>query len=196
MPIRFRCHHCSRLLGIARRKAGSQIRCPQCDKPVLVPTDDEGGTRPPADLNDLDDLVNPVVANGQHPAPVVPDPEPSRPAVRSESQRPAATATKPPAPKPAARPQPRRRGTEDDPLFEQDDVDAMLGLPKFGTKFDLDEEEPKDRAKPVSGMDAMSLDDGPGKIVLSSQKATLLVVAVALLLGVAFALGYVVASHS
>ena len=30
MPIRFRCPHCERLLGIARRKAGTPIRCPQC----------------------------------------------------------------------------------------------------------------------------------------------------------------------
>ncbi len=30
MPIRFRCPHCNRLLGIATRKAGTDIPCPQC----------------------------------------------------------------------------------------------------------------------------------------------------------------------
>jgi hypothetical protein len=38
MPIRFRCVHCKQLLGIARRKAGTLVRCPKCQQQVLVPT--------------------------------------------------------------------------------------------------------------------------------------------------------------
>ena len=30
MPIRFRCAYCNQLMGIARRKAGTVIRCPNC----------------------------------------------------------------------------------------------------------------------------------------------------------------------
>jgi hypothetical protein len=41
MPIRFRCPHCDQLLGIARRKAGAQVRCPSCRRDVAVPADDE-----------------------------------------------------------------------------------------------------------------------------------------------------------
>jgi hypothetical protein len=37
MPIRFRCQHCSQLLGIARRRAGAAVRCPTCLNEVLVP---------------------------------------------------------------------------------------------------------------------------------------------------------------
>ena len=38
MPIRFRCVYCDKLLGIARRKAGSVVNCPQCNQPLIVPT--------------------------------------------------------------------------------------------------------------------------------------------------------------
>ena len=48
MPIRFRCPHCEKLLGIARRKAGTPIQCPQCSKTIKVPPHD-----------DLDDLLQP-----------------------------------------------------------------------------------------------------------------------------------------
>ena len=43
MPIHFRCAHCEKLLGIARRKAGTIVNCPQCGQPLIVPTpeDDE-----------------------------------------------------------------------------------------------------------------------------------------------------------
>ncbi len=38
MPIRFRCVYCDKLLGIARRKAGAVVDCPQCHQPLIVPT--------------------------------------------------------------------------------------------------------------------------------------------------------------
>jgi len=38
MPIRFRCAYCNQLLGIARRKAGTVVRCPTCAGQVVVPT--------------------------------------------------------------------------------------------------------------------------------------------------------------
>jgi phage FluMu protein Com len=37
MPIRFRCHHCNQLLGIAHRKAGMMVQCPTCHAQILVP---------------------------------------------------------------------------------------------------------------------------------------------------------------
>jgi phage FluMu protein Com len=40
MPVRFRCKHCNQLLGIARRKVGTEVRCPECRKMVLVPAAD------------------------------------------------------------------------------------------------------------------------------------------------------------
>ena len=40
MPIRFRCCYCDKLLGIARRKAGSVVDCPHCSEKLIVPTPD------------------------------------------------------------------------------------------------------------------------------------------------------------
>jgi hypothetical protein len=72
-------------------------------------------------------------------------------------------------------------------------VDALLGFDKGGS-FELDE-EPGRKRKPVSGMDAMSLGGEPKGLLLSPQKATLLVVAVLVLLGIAFAAGFLIGSH-
>jgi phage FluMu protein Com len=41
MPIRFRCEHCHQLMGIARRKAGTEVQCPTCRTSVLVPVEDQ-----------------------------------------------------------------------------------------------------------------------------------------------------------
>ena len=43
MPIRFRCAYCNQLLGIARRKAGTVVRCPSCSGQVVVPSLAEAG---------------------------------------------------------------------------------------------------------------------------------------------------------
>lgn len=40
MPIRFRCAYCNQLMGIARRKAGNVVRCPNCAGQVIVPNAD------------------------------------------------------------------------------------------------------------------------------------------------------------
>ncbi|HEV3383571.1 MAG TPA: hypothetical protein VG097_02085, partial [Gemmata sp.] len=57
MPIRFRCGYCNRLLGIARRKAGSETTCPHCGYTLTVPDDPTGDT---TEMEDLDDLLNPA----------------------------------------------------------------------------------------------------------------------------------------
>jgi hypothetical protein len=42
MPIRFRCAYCNQLMGIARRKAGTVVRCPTCAGQVIVPNPEPG----------------------------------------------------------------------------------------------------------------------------------------------------------
>ena len=49
MPVRFRCHHCHQLLGIARRKIGMEVDCPTCHNKVLVPPTDAPDVDQPAD---------------------------------------------------------------------------------------------------------------------------------------------------
>jgi hypothetical protein len=58
MPIRFRCAYCNQLMGIARRKAGTVVRCPKCAGQVVVPL---------AEGNDL--------ADSEHPQPVADNPQ-------------------------------------------------------------------------------------------------------------------------
>lgn len=185
MPVRFRCRSCNRLLGIARRKIGTEINCPQCGVSLTVPDRDDAAEAaatvgaPPAD-QDLGLEIELL----QPPRPVSPPAAP--PAPRAAATR--------PAPPTAA--QPRRRPGEDPPLFEGDDFDALLGLgPKGGEKLSLDD-GPAPRKATTSGADAMSLEEPARPLVLSPQRATLLFVGVVILLGLAFAAGFLIASKS
>ena len=40
MPIRFYCNRCHQILGIASRKAGSEIECPKCGRAQTVPNEE------------------------------------------------------------------------------------------------------------------------------------------------------------
>jgi hypothetical protein len=168
MPIRFRCPQCSRLLGIARRKAGHLTTCPQCGETITVPAQEE-----PLDLTPLLDSEN-----GAAPVATAPIPR---------------AAPKPAAPKPAPRPQPRRQPGEEPPLFEGEDFEALLGTRPRSAPLDLDDES----ARPAAGgTDATSLEEEVRPLVLTPQRATLLVAVVVVLLGVAFALGYLIAAKT
>ena len=68
MPIRFRCVYCDKLLGIAKRKAGAVVDCPQCKQPLIVPTPEpepvasaaqssQGTSTPPRRLFEKDDFA-------------------------------------------------------------------------------------------------------------------------------------------
>ena len=48
MPIRFRCVYCDKLLGIATRKAGTVVNCPQCGQPLIVPSPEPQAVQPAA----------------------------------------------------------------------------------------------------------------------------------------------------
>jgi hypothetical protein len=194
MPIRFRCPHCNRLLGIATRKAGRDIACPQCGVSVSVPKP-AGGELPAArELDEIDALLGHAAgSNGVFVAEPAPPPAPAAPRPRAEPVRPPAAAV---APKPAPPPAPAKKKSGDS-LFENDDVDALLGLPSEPPPPAQDptpQAKPKAGPKPVTGMDVQSLAGGDGTWVMSPQKAALLVVAVALLLLVAFGGGFLIAS--
>ena len=44
MPIQFRCTHCKQKLSVTRKKAGQEVACPACAKPLRVPTLDEASS--------------------------------------------------------------------------------------------------------------------------------------------------------
>jgi hypothetical protein len=58
MPIRFRCKYCNQLMGIARRKVGTDVECPTCKGRLLVPPVSEP-MPPPAAPEPLPPLPNP-----------------------------------------------------------------------------------------------------------------------------------------
>jgi hypothetical protein len=83
MPIRFRCAYCNQLLGIARRKAGTVVRCPSCSGQVVVPSLEEAGmgTKQPApqhtgpfEGNEIDKMLE--GAAGEQPSVIQPGPGP------------------------------------------------------------------------------------------------------------------------
>lgn len=171
MPIRFRCRQCNRLLGIARRKIGAVIACPQCGAQITVPDRDDADLVPDAapaangalDLSDIDELLNPTTQAKSAP--------PAAPAM--------ATRTAPP---PAAK-------KKEEPLF-LGDVDEMLGL---GSGPAIPIKSPPAKSKPEPDAEPLSLDPDPPSYTVSAGRATILVAAVLLLLALAFAAGYFIA---
>jgi phage FluMu protein Com len=103
MPIRFRCAYCNQLMGIARRKAGTVVRCPACASQVTVPFPAEEGaakmTTEPAppifERSDFDELFNPggvrnrPVASAPVFEPSPPAPTPAPPNFLKEPEPPA-----------------------------------------------------------------------------------------------------------
>jgi phage FluMu protein Com len=101
MPVRFRCRHCNQLLGIARRKIGTEVSCPTCRNKVLVPAEDSPDVDQPARRNnplfegsDLDALLQPGAVPELAAEPAKPAPSPAA----------AAPAWAPAPPAPAAAP--------------------------------------------------------------------------------------------
>ncbi|MFO0878657.1 MAG: hypothetical protein U0840_15050 [Gemmataceae bacterium] len=167
MPIRFRCRHCDQLLGIARRKAGSQVHCPTCRNPVDVPYEDE-----PSRVEEPD--VVPMQEPGQPPPLFERDDFedllqgglPSQELGRTQGS---AVRTPPPATRasPAVPPPPPRTAPSAPPPF----VETSWSAPQ---------------------MQQAEVAPTPAGLVLSPAGATVLTVVMILLLAVAFALGLIV----
>jgi hypothetical protein len=206
MPIRFRCGYCDRLLGIARRKAGSETTCPHCGYTLTVPDEEYGDS---SEMEDLDELLNP---QSPPPSPEIDSrlrsksvtnskihstiPETSR----SSSSAPATSSTDEPSKtRPSKVPATASATTTsaatathpsgERPLLERD-IDQVLGTsPTAETQ-----ETAKSKPTSTSGTNALSVGAERGQIVLSVQKATLLAVLGVILIGVSFAAGFLLAS--
>jgi hypothetical protein len=94
MPIRFRCAYCNQLMAIAKRKAGTVVRCPTCAGQVVVPSVESAapepanaGGPPRPDLferSDFDNLFqNPAAPPQQPPPAFAPAPGPASPPAAS-----------------------------------------------------------------------------------------------------------------
>ncbi len=117
MPIRFRCAYCNQLLGIARRKSGTVVRCPTCAGQVVVPNADAPevqaapGQADPLvfERNDFDDLLQ---TEGEAAVPIE-----QKGAVLAPSQAPVAA--------PSAAPPPGAWGTHAEPAFDVERINPV-----------------------------------------------------------------------
>jgi phage FluMu protein Com len=151
MPIRFRCHACNQLLGIARRKAGMQVKCPTCRTEVTVPKTDE-------------------VEREEEPAAAAPEPLFERDDFEAMLNEPAGTSASRAAAAPPA------------PVF-------VPPQPAAAQRFY--ESEPY--APPSAS--ASRRNPPPVGILISPARATVLTVAVILLLALAFGAGLLVGGY-
>jgi DNA-directed RNA polymerase subunit RPC12/RpoP len=180
MPIRFRCAYCNQLLGIARRKAGTVVRCPNCAGQVVVPG---------AEADQPDEPAEQGPAGSE------------RATVRSASP--------PPPPEPAPAKGPAAPAKPGEPIFERSDFDKLLnpagaspaeapaGAPAAAVAgtvrssvneagINVERVRPNE---PIPTLEPMAPIPG---IWLSPAKATLLSVLAVLALTVAFVVGLLV----
>lgn len=174
MPIQFRCPSCDRMLGIAKRKAGSSVKCPRCAADVRVPA--------------LAGMA--VESNG---------PVGAAPAIPKGSSNTATAA--PPAPAVAKR---AERKVDSMPLFERPDFESLLNPALEKAKPEVTVAEPA-RVTPLpsqayqpypddSAEEAIDVEDLSNTIILTRNKLTIAVAVVAVLMGIAFAVGYFLAA--
>ena len=176
MPVTFRCDACRGKLSISRRKIGHQVDCPKCGQPVTVP----GGESVAEEMTEmLASLQQPTVGS---PNAVAAPPDPP---VTRRAHRPAAK----PAPKPQPKATPKR--LEDMPLFERTDFDELLD-PALKRKYDEPEPLPLPDDIPDRRIAATPPGVDPDAIILSRTTATLFVVAFVVMLGLAFAAGFLI----
>lgn len=186
MPIRFRCGYCNRLLGIARRKAGSETTCPHCGYTVTVPED---SVSEPTEMEDLDALLNPL--SGPDPdTSDLPSSPPSRGPVPIGSRT---TQTALPSTTLQAVSSTATASTthtsEDRLLLDRNRNAVLADSNKVVPPVDAGS-----KPVPAPGTQATTLVDGRSQIVLSVRKASVLVVVVVILIALSFAAGFLLAS--
>jgi hypothetical protein len=163
------------MLGIARRKAGTTVKCPRCSAEVRVP----------ALAGMAVETNGPVGA-----APAIPKSPPGLPVA--------------PRTVPLNQPRPVEKKLDSMPLFERPDFESLLNPAVENAKPNAEpaaEEkqpyEPPRRAKRRERdeiEEAIDVEELTNTIVLTRTKLTVAAAVVAVLLGVAFAAGYVLAS--
>jgi len=192
MPIRFRCGYCNKLLGIARRKAGTETTCPHCGYSITVPDEPNDDQ---TEMVDLDDLMNPLGAVDHTPLPATNSP--ARDPTSPPAERPKAQSSVPSARNstgPSTYPDSTRPGTRipQAPVPEaSSDNEPNVDL-VFSTEGMVPQESAS--ATPPSAVDAALKGSGKSQIVLSVTKATAILVGVVLLVALAFASGFLLAS--
>jgi len=217
MPVTFKCDGCRGKLSISRRKIGTLIECPRCGQPITVPGADDitnertemisaAQMRSSERMETFDDSEqHEVMVPNPHLPAHLPQQRPISPVQPSQPMhvpRPA-LAPKPPLPEPLA-PKPKlnlSQRLEDMPLFEADDVERYLDPDGFRQATPGKKARPEplplpDASLPPPPSNKSSGVVGPPRIVdhdavvLSRTTATLMVLGIAALVGIAFIIGH------
>jgi DNA-directed RNA polymerase subunit RPC12/RpoP len=172
MPIQFRCPACNRMLGIARRKAGTEVKCPRCTAQIRVPALAGVAVEPVGAANGRTVPVVPVVQP-------LPPPKPPQPPPELEAlplfERPDFEALLSPA---VQKPKPRPRKAAKSVAEEPPAPPPVIEPP------------PREKPRPAS---AAEVDVVPA-VVVTRKNLTLVAVLIAVLIGLAFAAGYFLAA--
>ncbi len=191
MPIQFRCPSCDRMLGIAKRKAGTSVKCPRCAADVRVP----------ALAGMAVETNGPVGA-----APAIP-----------KAPREAISTTAPATVVAAPRAAPGERKVDSMPLFERPDFESLLNPALEKAKPEPAKapvaaavlaappipaplpEARRERPLPSQpylddiAEEAIDVEDLSNSFILTRRSLTIAAAAVAVLMGIAFAAGYFLA---
>lgn len=215
MPIQFRCPSCYGLLSIARRKAGKEVACPKCGDAVIVPEDDGSAEEEdPFTAEILAEVEAERAAEAPPPRRTEPPPPPAPrerpPAPKREPAGVAAESRSVPPPldrkaRVESKPAPEKSGKDEPPLFERADFEQLLNpavkkatmppaspSPATGTRArGLSGTVPQ---PPSAATQPIDLAHGEKGIFISHSSAVMLAIMVFVLLGLAFAAGFLVGS--
>ncbi len=168
MPIQFRCPACDRMLGIARRKAGTVVKCPRCAAEVRVPALAGMAVESSGPIGAAQAIpkASTGTANGKR-------------ATRGKSPSPAVP-----------------KNVDSLPLFERPDFESLLNPAIESSKPAPEEDAPPPMTRlPRQPMieDAIDVEVMTEALMLSRSQLTLAAVVIAVLMGFAFAAGYLLA---
>jgi hypothetical protein len=198
MPIRFRCGYCSRLLGIARRKAGTHTTCPHCNATIAVPPAEEFengsgshaelGSQP--ELAEIDRLLKSDRGSGAAASPAALASPAANEGFSTTPSPPPDLPTPPPSP--AIAPKPAAQHKE---VMSLTDAEKPRVEPDVGAT-PAPRRKVKVPPKPVESADEpMPLDEEPVGYVITPQKMTALAAVGVVLVILAFTAGYFVGAR-
>lgn len=214
MPIHFRCPSCFGLLSNARRKAGTEVACPKCGDAVIVPADDGSPDEEDPQNAEFEAEAESIRAAELPPPPpprepsqkLPPLPPREQPAARKREAVGVSTESRSAPPSPPLerkpKPAPGKAGKDETPLFERDDFERLLtpaaqkaATPSGGPSGSqgakgLTRSTP---AAPLAPSEA-ELATGEKGIFISQASALMLAIMGFVLIGLAFAAGFLVGS--
>ncbi len=178
MPIQFRCPACERTLSIARRKAGTSVKCPQCAAMVMVPAMAGVAIESSEPSHKRLTVIQPEIVNTSNQSP-------AKVKTRANVQ---SSATE---------------KVDSMPLFERPDFESLLN-PALAQAKNESQHKPRPAENyapaPIAPVAPPSEPETPvpvvvdNHLIMSRRKLAMIATAIAVLIGISFVAGYFLAS--